>query len=144
MNQASGRSEQWSVVRNRSKTQSLRLPVLTRFIFPLGVAFELGGVKIDLAEIAGRITLGLVVEVFGRGVAAFASGGYCFGSDGFAKLDHRDKAIATDAIDLFGAFIGIYAEGGKRTPQGGRESDWDTRPGVGERVNGWTMSSVMR
>jgi len=69
------------------------------------VSGELRRVEIHLAKAAGRITLGLVVEMFRLRIAAFAAGGYRFCADRLAEFDDGDEAVSVAAIDLFRARV---------------------------------------
>ena len=79
--------------------------LVPRMILALGVPFELRAVEVDLAQVAGRVALGLVVEVRRRGIAALAAGRDGPGAHLVAELDHRDEAVAAGAVPLLRARI---------------------------------------
>src|SRR6267143_947638 len=83
-----------------------------------GVGPELGRREVDFAEVPGAVTLGLVVEVRGGGVAAFASGGYGACVDLGPELYNGYEAVAAAAVPFFRAGVGAGAERGQRTPHG--------------------------
>src|SRR4029450_4784742 len=51
------------------------LPVFSGAVGPLGVSLQLVGIEVHLAQVAGGVPLGLIVEVLRRRVAALAAGG---------------------------------------------------------------------
>jgi hypothetical protein len=52
-------------------------------------------------------------------MAAFAAGGDGAGADFVAELDDGDEAVAAGAVPLLRSGIGLRAEGGERSPDGG-------------------------
>src|ERR1700692_3509933 len=96
----------------------------------LDVVLEVRGVEVHVAEIAGAVPFGLIVEVRRRRVAALATGGDGLCAHFFSELDYGDEAVATGAVPLLCAWIRAYSEGGKRTPQGRGEADGNTRSGA--------------
>ena len=71
---------------------------------------QLLGVKVHLAQVAGGVTLGLIVEVLRLDVAAFAAGGDRAGVDLVAELDAGDEAVAARAVPFLGVLVGACAE----------------------------------
>src|SRR5665213_1588576 len=78
----------------------------TWMVGSLGVAFELIGVEVDFAKIAGGVAGGFVVEVGRVGMAAFAAGGDGAGVDAGAELDDGNEAVAAGAIPLLRVGVG--------------------------------------
>src|SRR3954451_11396122 len=95
-----------------------------------GMALELVGIEIDLAQRSRRVALRLISEVRGVGVAALASGGNRAGADALAELDHGDEAVAIVAVPPLGARPGLRAEGGERAVAAFRKRHRDARRGI--------------
>jgi hypothetical protein len=87
------------------------------------VPAQLVRVEIDLAQIAGRVALGLVVEVRRARVAALAAGADGAGADAGAELDGSDEAVAAQAVIALGPVLPARAERGERAPGAGGEAD---------------------
>jgi hypothetical protein len=66
----------------------------SRMVFPLGVSLKLLAVEVDLAQFAGAVALGLIVEVRGRGMAALAAGRHGPGAHVFAEFNQGDETVA--------------------------------------------------
>ena len=73
-------------------------------VFPFGVVLELIAVEVHLAQVAGGVALGLVVEMLRLGVAAFAASGDCQGMNLGAEFHYRNEAIPTDRHPLAARF----------------------------------------
>src|SRR3954466_1711630 len=84
--------------------------LLTRVVRALGVAGELVGIEVQLAQVAARVAPGLVEEVRRVRVAALAAGGDRHRLDPVAELDHRDEAVAARAVHPLGPRVGPGAE----------------------------------
>src|SRR5262249_37647102 len=68
--------------------------LLAGMVRALGVPLELIGIEEHLAEVAGRIALGLIGEVLRRGGAALAARGHGARVDRIrSELDDRDEAV---------------------------------------------------
>src|ERR1019366_6626725 len=104
-------------------------------VFPLRVSLELLTVEVDLAQLAGAVALGLIVEVRGSRMAALAAGRHGPGAHAFAKLDHGDEAVAAGAIPFFSARVGVGGERSQRSPLRGGEADGNARRRVVERLD---------
>ena len=74
------------------------------------MALKLGRIEIHVAKIAGRVTHGLIVEMFRRRVAAFAARCHCLCADSPAEFDDRYKTIAARAVDSFRPVVGSGAK----------------------------------
>src|SRR5262245_56090640 len=109
---------------------------LAGVVRPLGVRPELRGIEVDFAQVAGRVALGLVVEVLRRGVAALAAGRDRAGAHAVrAELDDGDEAVAAGAVHPLRPRIGPRAERRERSPGRRREADRDARLAVVERLD---------
>src|SRR6185503_5916914 len=89
--------------------------LLAGMIFALGVSLELIAIEVDIAEVARRIAIGLIVEMLRSGHAVQAA---CRDGPGLhliAKLDDRDEAVAAGAVPLLGSRIRARAERCERT-----------------------------
>ena len=74
--------------------------LLPGIVGPLGVPLELLRVEVDLAQVAGGVALGLIVEVLRGDVAAQAAGGDGAGAHAvLAELDGGHEAVAARAVD---------------------------------------------
>src|ERR1035437_5709201 len=104
-------------------------------VFPLRVSLERLAVEVDLAQFAGAVTFGLIVEVRGSRMAALAAGRHGPGAHAFAELDHGDEAVAAGAIPLFGARVGARRERGERSPLRGGEAHRNAGSRVVERLD---------
>src|ERR1035437_9542700 len=96
-------------------------------VFPLRVSLERLAVEVDLAQLAGAVALGLIVEMRGRRMAALAAGRHGPGAHALAEFDHGDEAVAVGAIPLPGARVGARGEGCQRSPLRSREADGSAR-----------------
>src|SRR5437660_8535482 len=76
-------------------------------VLALGVPLELRPVEVDLSQVAGRVSPGLIVEVRGRRTAALASSGHGFSPNLLAKLDHGNEAVSAGAIPLLGPRVRV-------------------------------------
>src|SRR6185503_20950632 len=101
--------------------RTCRSPSLPRLVFALGVTLELIAIEVDVAQIAGRIALRLIVEVLRPGHAVQAAGGHRLRLHLIAELDDGDEAVAARAIPLLGVGIRARAERGQRAPPRRRE-----------------------
>src|SRR5690606_14440990 len=99
------------------------------------VAFELFGPEVHLAQVAGAVTLGLVVEVRRRRVAAFAARGHRARADLVAELHRGNEAVAAGAVVALRARPAMRAERGQRAPARRGERHRDARPGVVEHLH---------
>src|SRR5687768_10392809 len=106
-----------------------------RSVGPLGVAYELVGMEIDLAQVARRVAPGLVVEMGRAGMAALAAGRDRQSPDTRSELDDRDEAVAAGAVPALRARPGARAERSERPPPARSERNRDARPGVGEGLH---------
>src|ERR1035437_8984732 len=104
-------------------------------VFPLRMSLELLAVEVDLAQLAGAIAFGLIVEVRGRRMAALAAGRHGPGAHAFAELHHGDEAVAAGAVPLLGPRVGARSERGQRSPLRRGEADGNTRSRVVERLH---------
>src|SRR5690606_1920508 len=82
----------------------------------LDVALELVRPEVDLAQVAGAVALGLVVEMGRIGVAAGAAGGDRAGAHPLAELDHGDEAVVAGAVVTLGPRVTARAERRQRAP----------------------------
>src|SRR4051794_1012215 len=90
------------------------------------VALQLIEIKVDVAQVAGRVALRLIVEVLRRRIAAFAAGRDRARAHAvLAELDDGDEAVAAGAIHALRAGVGPRAERGQRAPGRRREADRD-------------------
>src|SRR5512144_2779140 len=96
-------------------------------VLALRVTRELRPVEVDLAQVAGRVPLCLVVEVPRSRVAALATRRHGARADAVAELDHRDETVSAGPVPLPRARICASAEGGQRAPLAGCEADGDAR-----------------
>ena len=101
----------------------------------LGVALELSRIEVHVAQIAGAVALGLIVEMRRRRIAALAAGGDRLRPHPVAELDDRDEAVAAGAVHLLRARVGARAERGERAPARRGEADRDARRRVVERLD---------
>src|SRR5215468_466602 len=101
-------------------------------VLPLGVAPQLCSIKIDVAQLARAIPSGLVVEVTGGGMAAFAAGRDGQRTHFVGEFDHGHEAVAGRAIPLLRALVGAGAERSQRAPALVGEADRKARTGVAE------------
>src|ERR1700682_635324 len=76
------------------------MPSLTGMIPALDVSLELRRIEVHVAEIAGAVSLRLVVEMGRGGVATLAARGDCPRPHAIPELDHRDEAVAAGAVPL--------------------------------------------
>src|ERR1035441_9996113 len=116
-------------------------------VFPLRVSLELLAVEVDLAQLAGAIAFGLIIEVRGRRMAALAADRHGPGAHAFAELHHGDETVAAGAIPLFGARVGARGERGQRSPLPGGEAYGNARLRVVERLDdvaGEALESIDR
>ena len=104
-------------------------------IFALGMAFELDAVEIDLAQISGAVPFGLVVEMRGGRMAAFAARGDRQSPHFIAELNDGDEAVSGCSVPFFGAWISMGCERCQRSPEGVRETDGNAGGVVAERLN---------
>ena len=109
--------------------------LLPRPVRPLRVLLDVRAVEVDLAQVAGGVALGLVVEVRRRRIAALAAGAHRPRPHAVAELHHRHEAVAARAVHLLRARVGARAERRQRSPARRREADRDARPGVVERLD---------
>src|SRR5271157_2303641 len=94
------------------------MPVLERYlrssvsgmVLPLGMPLELRGVEVDLAQVAGGVTRGFIVEVCGGRMAANSRGSHGLGVNGRAELDNGHKAVPAGAIPLLGPRVAARRE----------------------------------
>src|SRR5207249_390229 len=106
-----------------------------RMILPLGVALELGTVKVNFAQISLAVLLGFIIEVRRGGMSALAPRGDGPGSDFVSKFDGRDKAVAARAVPLFRSGIRPRTKRRQRAPERRGEAHGNAGPGVAERLN---------
>lgn len=66
----------------------------SRMVRPLGVPLELRGVKIDVPQVTGGVSDGLVVEVSGPRISALAASRHRSRAHGGSEFDDRDEAVA--------------------------------------------------
>ena len=114
-------------------------------VLALGVPLELRPVEVDLSQVAGRVSPGLIVEVRGRRTAALASSGHGFSPNLLAKLDHGNEAVSAGAIPLLGPRVRVGTKGGQGAPLRRSETDRKARRGIVERLHhlaGQTLESV--
>src|SRR5688572_30562171 len=90
--------------------------LLPRLVLALGVALEILAIEIHVAQVAGRIAVGLVVEVLRPGNAVQPAGGHRLRLYSIAELDDGHEAVAARAVPLLGAGIRARAERGQRSP----------------------------
>ena len=67
---------------------------------PFRVTLKLRWIKIHFAQIAGRVSFCLIVEVLRSGISAFSSGSHRDFAHLWAKLNHGNEAVAAGAVDL--------------------------------------------
>src|SRR5687768_10185905 len=91
--------------------------------------------EIDLAQVAARIALGLVVEVGRARISALASCRDRPRPYPIAELDDGDKAVAAGPVPAARAGIGSRAERGERSPAGRDERNRQARRRVRERLD---------
>src|SRR5690349_5182812 len=84
--------------------------LLPRLVLTLGVTFQILAIEIHVAEVAGRVALGLVVEVLRPGHAVQSAGGDRLRFHLVSEFDGGDKAVAARAVPLLGTRIGARAE----------------------------------
>src|ERR1035437_671304 len=96
-------------------------------ILPLRMSLELIAVKVDLAQFARAVPLGLIVEVRGGRIAAFSACRHGPGPHAVAELHHGDEAVAAGAIPLLRARVGARRERGQRSPLRGGEANGNAR-----------------
>src|SRR3569833_597331 len=96
-------------------------------IAPLRVGVEILGIVIDRAQATVRVTLRLVHEVSGSGIATCATCADGERPDLGPKLNGRDEAVATSPVISPGSGIALCAKGGQRAPLRGRERNWEAR-----------------
>lgn len=101
--------------------------LFARFVSSLRMAFQLGGVEIDIPEISSSVATGLIVEMFRARVTAFAAGGNRLCPDSFAEFDNGDETVAARSVPFLGLSRGPRTERGERAPIAGREADWNAR-----------------
>src|SRR5579883_2685766 len=82
----------------------------SRMVFALGVPLQLLAVEVDLAQVAGGVALGLVVEVLRLGMAAFAAAGDGAGAHARAEFDYRNEAVAAGPVPFLRAGVRPRAE----------------------------------
>src|SRR5690348_11190536 len=101
----------------------------------LGMALELTRPEVHLAQVAGGVALGLVVEVRRCRMPALAAGGDRPGADLGTELHDRDETVAAGAVVAPGARPAVGTERGQRAPARGGEGHRDARLAVVERLH---------
>src|SRR5206468_1410070 len=86
---------------------------LAGMVLPVDVVLEVGTVEVDVAQIAGTVPFGLIVEVRRRRIAALATGGDSLCAYFFSELDHGDEAVAAGAVPFLCPWVGARSERGK-------------------------------
>jgi len=76
-------------------------PSVAGMVLPLRVTGQLGSVKINLAQVAGCITLRLVVKVLRFWIAAFAARRHRHRANSVAELHYSHEAVAAGSVPLF-------------------------------------------
>jgi hypothetical protein len=99
------------------------------------VSGQLRRVEVDVAQAAGAVALGLILEVLRLRIAVFAAGRHRLGLHLIAELDHRDEAVPGVAVHLLGVRVTARAERRQRAPSRRGETDGDARPFVVERLH---------
>src|SRR5436309_835646 len=103
-------------------------------ILPFGVPLHLRAVKVDFPQVAGAVSLGLIVEVTGTGMAALATGCHRLGPHLFTEFHDGNKAVAACTIPFLCPWVGSRSKGGERTPNRRRKADRKTRLSIVERL----------
>src|SRR5579863_1852 len=99
-------------------------------VLALGVALQLRRIEIDGAQITACISLGLIVEMPRRRVAAFSS--RCDGPCMYlrTKINDADEAVANGSVPVLRVRVGTRTISRKGTPRGGNKRYGDARLGI--------------
>src|SRR5438045_2865373 len=83
--------------RRAAKRSSILLPA--GVVFPFRVPFELRLVEVNLPQVAGAVSLSLVIKMWRRRITALPSSRHRFGMDRRTELHDGDKTVAGGSIN---------------------------------------------
>jgi hypothetical protein len=69
-------------------------------VLALSVSFELRAIEIHVSQVAGAVSLRLIVEMPRRRISALSAGGHGFGLHSPTELDDGHKAVTAGAVNF--------------------------------------------